>query len=144
MEYIGADFSNPELLMSDQFIFIDQSSAMRYDSTPQAHPVVDEEEATGSFAQNSYAKGGSLLRMLEGFLGSDVFLDGIQQYLQRYQYRSANSNDLFEELSAASLRVGRPVNVSQYMANWIQQRQTASSAAIVACSPVVSASRIHC
>jgi aminopeptidase N len=123
--------------MSDQFIYIDQNSAMYADSTPRALPVVDESTATGNFGASVYAKGGSMLRMIEAFLGADVFLDGIRQYLQKYQYRNANSNDLFVELSAASLRAGTPVNVTQYMANWIQQRQTAR----IVTQPVSSAPR---
>ena len=48
---------------------------------PVEFPVGRPEEAQGMFDVLTYQKGGSVLRMLEQFLGADVFRDGIHDYL---------------------------------------------------------------
>ena len=69
VEYIGADASNPELLMRDQFISVAQRQALTYDSGPLAHPIINDNAPTGAFTTITYSKGGSVLRMMQGMLG---------------------------------------------------------------------------
>ncbi len=54
--------------------------------------------------------------MIEGFLGADVFRDGVRSYLQRYAERNATADDFWRELDSAS---GRDVTA---IANaWIRE-----------------------
>jgi aminopeptidase N len=50
------------------------------------------------------------------FLGEDKFRQGIRDYLQKFKYRNAKTQDLWEALSAAS---GKPVG--KVMHTWTRQ-----------------------
>ena len=50
---------------------------------PIEYPVGSPEEADGMFDVLTYQKGGSVLRMLEQYLGAEVFRDGVRRYLRR-------------------------------------------------------------
>ena len=54
----------------------------------------------------TYEKGASVLRMLEQFLGEDVFRQGIRDYIAAHQYGNAAAADLWQALAKAS---GQPV-----------------------------------
>jgi len=51
-------------------------------------------------------QGASIIRMLKSVLGSETFLAGLRLYLQRHQYSSAETSDLWsamtEEVSSTS------------------------------------------
>jgi aminopeptidase N len=63
-----------------------------------------------------YNKGGSILRQVEGYVGSDHFRGGLKRYLKTHAYDSATSHDLWEALEAVS---SKPV--AGMMENWIGQ-----------------------
>ena len=94
VEYIGADASNPELLMRDQFISVAQRQALTFDSGAGSHPIINDNSFTGSFDNIDYAKGGSVLRMMQGMLGEEVFIAGLRGYLSHFQFGNAYSTDL--------------------------------------------------
>ena len=50
-----------------------------------------------------YDKGASLLMMIEGFLGYDTFVKGVNQYLKDNIYSTATRDDLWRALEAAAL-----------------------------------------
>ena len=54
----------------------------------------------------TYQKGGSVLRMLEQFIGPDVFREGIHDYLVTHAYANTETRDLWDALERSS---GRPV-----------------------------------
>ena len=85
----------------------DKEQAMYADAFITSHPihvaVRDELEAETSFDNEiTYAKGQSVLRMLEAYLGSEVFRDGVRRYIKARAYSNATSADLWVGLSAAS------------------------------------------
>ena len=87
------------------------------DSTrPIEFPVVSPEEAEGMFDVLTYEKGGAVLRMLEQYLGEDVFRDGIRRYLSTHVYGNTETTDLWDAIEAAS---GQPVR--RIMDSWIFQ-----------------------
>jgi aminopeptidase N len=55
-------------------------------------------EALGMVNVITYQKGGSLLRMLEQFIGEDVFRDGIRHYLARNKFGNAETTDLWDAI----------------------------------------------
>ena len=80
------------------------------DSLRSTHPVRGEvarpEELNQVFDEISYGKGASVLRMLEGYLGADRFRSGVTDYLNRFRYGNARTEDLWAALERAS---GEPV-----------------------------------
>jgi aminopeptidase N len=63
-----------------------------------------------------YNKGGSILRQVESYVGSDHFREGLKLYLKTYAYDCATSHDLWEALEAVSTKP-----VAGMMENWIGQ-----------------------
>ena len=74
------------------------------------------EEAEAMFDVLTYQKGGSVLRMLEQYLGEETFRRGIARYLARHHHANTETSDLWDALEAES---GEPVRAT--MDSWILQ-----------------------
>jgi puromycin-sensitive aminopeptidase len=83
---------------------------------PIEFPVHSPNEAEGMFDLLTYQKGGSVLRMLEQYLGHDGFRAGIRRYLRAHEYGNAETTDLWDAIEAAT---GEPVR--RIMDTWIFQ-----------------------
>jgi len=83
---------------------------------PIQQPVATEAEANNAFDDITYKKGQSFLRMLESFLGADVFREGIRRYMAANMYSNTTTVDLWNALSKAS---GKPVG--EIAAGWTEQ-----------------------
>ena len=79
-------------------------------------PVANESDANSAFDDITYRKGQSFLRMLESFLGEDVFRDGVRRYIAAHEYSNSTTVDLWNALSDAS---GKPVG--EIAAAWTEQ-----------------------
>src|SRR5438552_1986590 len=94
--------------------------AMEADARSTTHaiqqPVANESDANSAFDDITYRKGQSFLRMLESFLGEDVFRDGVRRYIAAHQYLNSTTADLWNALSDAS---GKPVG--EIAAAWTEQ-----------------------
>jgi aminopeptidase N len=99
---------------------IAKEAAMEGDARSTTHPirqpVATEAEASSAFDDITYKKGQSFLRMLESFLGEDVFRDGIRRYIAAHKYSNTTTADLWNALSDAS---NKPV--TEIAAGWTQQ-----------------------
>ena len=73
---------------------------------PIEYPVVSPEDADGMFDVLTYEKGASVLRMLEQYLGPEVFRDGVRRYLETHAYGNTVTADLWNALEEVS---GEPV-----------------------------------
>ena len=58
---------------------------VRATTHPIQQPVATEAEANSAFDDITYKKGQSFLRMLESFLGEEVFRSGIQRYIEQHK-----------------------------------------------------------
>lgn len=68
---------------------------------------MDPSEVDEIFDTISYSKGASVINMLHVFLGDEAFRAGLREYLAKYQYANAETEDLWQSLSAsAGLDVG--------------------------------------
>ncbi len=83
---------------------------------PIEYPVHTPSDADDMFDVLTYQKGASVLRMLEQYLGADVFQAGVRVYLQRHQFGNTETHDLWDALEEAS---GQPVR--RIMESWIFQ-----------------------
>src|SRR5262249_54254494 len=99
---------------------IAKEAAMEGDARSTTHPIqqsiATEAEANSAFDDITYKKGQSFLRMLESFLGEDVFRDGIGLYITAHKYSNSTTADLWNALSEASKKP-----VGQIAAGWTQQ-----------------------
>ena len=69
---------------------------------PIEFPVEAPRDADAMFDVLTYEKGASVLRMLEQYLGPDVFRDGVREYLRRHAYANADTGDLWAALGRAA------------------------------------------
>src|SRR5216110_3288237 len=83
---------------------------------PIQQPVATEAEANSAFDDITYKKGQSFLRMLESFLGEDVFREGIRRYIAAHKYSNSTTADLWNALSESS---GQPI--AEIAAGWTEQ-----------------------
>jgi puromycin-sensitive aminopeptidase len=83
---------------------------------PVEYPVGRPEEADGMFDVLTYQKGGSVLKMLEQYLGPEVFRKGISHYLASHAYGNTETADLWDAIESVS---GEPVRT--IMDTWILQ-----------------------
>jgi aminopeptidase N len=65
-------------------------------------PVRSTSEAMEAFDGITYQKGAAVLRMLESWLGADVFQRGIQRYVHENAWKNASADDLFKALDFVS------------------------------------------
>ncbi len=83
---------------------------------PVEYEVVSPADAEGMFDILTYEKGAAVVRMLEQFLGADVFRLGIAEYLRRHAFGNTETIDLWDALESQS---GEPVR--DLMVGWIFQ-----------------------
>ncbi len=87
-----------------------------HSTRPIEYEVVAPADMRGMFDLLTYEKGGSVLRMLEQYLGEETFRDGIRLYLTRHAYSNTVTTDLWDALEESS---GQPVR--DMMNTWILQ-----------------------
>ena len=99
---------------------IGKEAAMEGDARSTTHPIQQpiktEAEANSAFDDITYRKGMSFIRMLESFLGEDVFRDGIRRYMAAHKFSNITTTDLWNALGEAS---GKPV--AEIAAAWTEQ-----------------------
>jgi len=83
-------------------------------SRPIEFDVTAPKDAEAMFDVLTYEKGGAVLRMLEQYLGPEVFRDGVRKYLVAHQFSNAETTDLWRALESAS---GQPI--PEMMDGWI-------------------------
>ena len=82
----------------------------------RAHQAQTPGEINQLFDAIAYQKTAAVLRMLEAYLGPQVFRAGINAYIGKYQYANATAPDLWDALAAVS---DKPVN--QIMTTFVNQ-----------------------
>ncbi len=99
---------------------ISRLHALETDSLLSTRPihfhVTRPSEANEMFDVITYSKGASVLRMLETYVGEDVFQEGVHQYLSKYSYANATTADLWQCIGAISR-----LPVDKIMHSWVFQ-----------------------
>ena len=110
----------PDWEVWTQFVSGDTNRALSLDGLRNSHPIEQEVSNPAQigelFDAISYSKGGSILRMLESFLGEETFRQGLNKYLTTHQYANAERTDLWNALADVS---GQPV--AEIMDSWVLQ-----------------------
>ena len=143
VEYLGVEAIQPELKYLEQFVISDlqvnyNSSIQTFNlcfqdvfridalesSHPISRPVKHTDEIMEIFDRISYGKGASILRMMDKFLTTDTFRQGLTNYLIELQYDAAEQDDLWHHLTDQGHKDGRlPTNmdVKTIMDTWTLQ-----------------------
>lgn len=120
MAYKAVDHLLPQVEIWETFFNHEMDRAFDLDALSSSHPVHvsvhNSHEIEEIFDEMSYSKGGSLLRMLELFVGEENFQRGLQSYLSAHRYGNAQAKDLWEHLSQASAKP-----ISEVMDQWLHQ-----------------------
>ena len=99
---------------------VDRDAALQIDGLHSTRPieyeVISPDDTRGMFDILTYEKGGSVLRMLEQYLGEETYRDGIRHYLRKHSYANTVTTDLWDALEETS---GQPVR--KMMNTWILQ-----------------------
>ncbi|XP_056008322.1 putative aminopeptidase-2 isoform X2 [Ostrea edulis] len=127
VEYLGADHKYPEWKMFEQFSVAEVQSAFSFDGLVSSHPiyapVYNPAEINEIFDTISYSKGGTIIRMMQWFLGDETFKKGLTHYLNGRKYSNAAHNDLWNAMSEQAKRdgQGRRTDVKRIMDTWTLQ-----------------------
>lgn len=119
MEMLACDAYRPEW---QRWVTFGLSRTAAFDvdalanTRPIEFPVISPDDAEGMFDLLTYEKGAAVLRMLEQYLGAEVFQAGIRQYLKTHEYGNTKTTDLWDAIEAAS---DDPVR--RIMDTWIYQ-----------------------
>jgi aminopeptidase N len=118
--YGVVDHYYPHLESWQQFIYGQTGSAMDRDALQKNFaieiPGGEHVIINVSTAPIIYSKGGSILRQIEGYIGSDNFQKGLQSYLKTYAYANTASHHLWDSFEKVS---NQPVG--EMMESWIEQ-----------------------
>jgi puromycin-sensitive aminopeptidase len=119
MEMLAVDAWKPEWHRWTSF-GVSRAAAFSVDglwsTRPIEFPVHAPRDADAMFDVLTYEKGASVLRMLEQYLGPDVFRAGVRRYLREHAYGNADTGDLWAALGEAA---GAPI--PDVMDGWIFQ-----------------------
>ncbi len=119
METSCSDAYRPDWRVWDTFA---RARAQAFDvdalasTRPIEYPVLTPEDAEGMFDLLTYEKGAAVVRMLEQYLGADVFRDGVRHYIATHAYKNTKTTDLWDSLELVS---GQPVQALMHA--WIFQ-----------------------
>lgn len=119
METLCTDHFDPAWKKWNTF-GIYRSTAQTTDSLhatrPIEYPVAHPSDCQGMFDILTYEKGGSVLRMLERYLGTEPTRAGVSSYLRKYSYANAETTDLWDALEEST-----HAPVRSLMDSWVFQ-----------------------
>lgn len=119
METLTSDALRPSWLVWEQF-GMDRTAAMRVDALFSTRPIEFEvtspDEAEEMYDVLTYEKGCAVVRMLEQFMGAEVFRQGVIKYINTHSYANTVTGDLWEALGNVCEH-----DVSAVMNSWIYE-----------------------
>ncbi|HVV64328.1 MAG TPA: M1 family metallopeptidase [Rhizomicrobium sp.] len=71
---------------------------------PIVTPIVDVLQANQAFDTITYSKGQAVIRMLENYVGADVWRAGVRRYIKAHAYGNTVTDDLWRAVDAVSPR----------------------------------------
>ncbi|XP_053175977.1 aminopeptidase Ey [Scomber japonicus] len=130
VSYLGADYAEPTWNVKDLIVLDDVHRVFAVDALVSSHPLSSKEDSIilpdqimEQFDAISYSKGAAVLRMLSDFLSEPVFVQGLNRYLNHFEYSNTVGNDLWaslqKEVKANNVSLPRPVHY--IMNRWVLQ-----------------------
>src|SRR3989344_1235992 len=119
MSYKAVHASYPDWQLPLQYFVDTINNALGADQLESTHPISVVVKTPGEvneiFDHISYDKGGSVLHMLENFVGEKVFRQGLSIFLKRYAYQNATKYDLWNSIQQAYAKTG----IADMVHSWI-------------------------
>ncbi len=120
IEYKATNHIFPEFDIWTQYLTDEKIPALYLDSLESSHPievpVFNPGQINEIFDAISYNKGSCVIRMLEQYLGEEVFRNGLKYYLNKFKYANATTDDLWISLQKISKKP-----VKEFMHLWTKQ-----------------------
>jgi len=129
VEYLGVEAIQPQLKLLEQFVIIDLQDVFKIDALESSHPisipVKHPDEINEIFDRISYGKGASIIRMMDKFLTTATFRQGLTNYLKDLQFDAAEQDDLWQHLTVQGHKdntLARDMDVKTVMDTWTLQK----------------------
>ncbi|KAM7362149.1 glutamyl aminopeptidase-like [Cochliomyia hominivorax] len=121
MEYKAIHEVYKDWGLPEQFLVNALHGVMKYDSSLASHPIVqtveNPDQITEIFDTISYEKGASIIRMLEDVVGTEKFEKAVTNYLTKFKFKNAVTNDFLTEVENTAL----DFDVKFMMRTWTEQ-----------------------
>merc|ERR1712020_491946 len=112
----------------EQFVVSEVQDVFRVDALQSSHPisipVKHPDEISEIFDRISYGKGASIIRMMDKFLTTETFRQGLTNYLNDLKYAAATQDDLWGHLTDQAHKDGtlaKDMDVKTVMDTWTLQ-----------------------
>lgn len=106
MSWYACDALYPEWKVWESYVLDSLQSALTLDALRSSHPIEvpvrRADEINQIFDAISYSKGSSLLKMISRWLGEEVFITGVSNYLKKHMWGNTKTSDLWAALADAS------------------------------------------
>ncbi|KAF8005058.1 hypothetical protein HF325_000515 [Metschnikowia pulcherrima] len=106
MSWYACDALYPDWKVWELYVSDSLQHALTLDALRSSHPievpVKRADEINQIFDAISYSKGSSLLKMISRWLGEDVFIKGVSNYLKKHKWGNTQTSDLWEALADVS------------------------------------------
>lgn len=119
---------NPEIKFIAQDVLGALAAAGLKSSRPIHVDITRESEISEAFDGITYSMGACIIRMLENYVGPEVFRQGLEKYMRRHAYGNAYPEDLWDAIEVVSGK-----SIKKMMDPWIHQTGY----------PMISVSRIY-
>mgnify|MGYP003342475254 CR=1 FL=1 len=90
-----------------------REDAMAIDALATTHPIVQHlksaRDVDEAFDSITYQKGNAVLRMLETYVGPDVWQAGVRRYIAKHAYSNTTSDDLWAAIESVSTTPVTPI-----------------------------------
>lgn len=104
MSFKGVNAIFPEWKFLDQFTVYTLHGVLSLDATSGSHPIIqtveNPDQITEIFDAITYAKSASIIRMLEDFIGTEVFQKSVSKYLSDNKYGNTETADFLNAIAA--------------------------------------------
>ncbi|XP_017765836.1 PREDICTED: glutamyl aminopeptidase-like [Eufriesea mexicana] len=121
MEHVAVDSLFPDWHLMDSFPLYTKYVSMKADIKLRARAIVrrieDPNEIEETFDRISYQKAAAVIRMLEDAVGNSKFISAVRKYLRKYQFRNAESRDLFDIFGNSTMAA---VDVADFVDRWLR------------------------
>ncbi len=114
----------PEWEINKEIVF-KFSTAFGKDSYKATHPVhvkvYSSQQINSLFdAEIAYAKGGSILTMMEDFATSNIFREGIRNYIKKFAYSNSTEKDLWKSITNSFQKEQKKkINITDIATYWL-------------------------
>jgi len=120
MEYASIAIMEPSFEMWMCFLTDIHVKALELDALSTSHMmelhINQPSEHKDTFDSLSSSKGAAILRMLEAYVGHEIFREGLIDFLKRYAYGNATTSEFWNTMEEIS---GKPI--ASIMTSWSKQ-----------------------